>query len=87
VRCRRCGHESLVDLIEVLWPREKPVHTLAKVLRCQVCKDERKKPHPDLVALRHCGHDIQRRSASGETARSTLIRLAFLPPPPIYCDA
>jgi hypothetical protein len=52
VRCRRCGHESLVDLTEVVWPREKPVHTLAKVLRCRVCKDERKKVQPDLVALR-----------------------------------
>jgi hypothetical protein len=52
VRCRRCSHESLIDLTEVVWPREKPVHTLANVLRCQACKDERKKPQPDLVALR-----------------------------------
>jgi hypothetical protein len=52
VRCRRCSHESLIDLTEVVWPREKPVHTLAKVLRCQACKDERKRPQPDLVALR-----------------------------------
>ena len=52
VRCRRCSHESLIDLTEVVWPREKPVDTLAKVLRCQACKDERKKPQPDLVALR-----------------------------------
>ena len=55
--CSRCAaggaaNESLVDLTEVVWPREKPVHTLAKVLRCQACKDERKKPQPDLVALR-----------------------------------
>jgi hypothetical protein len=42
VRCRLCGHESLVDLAEVIWPREKPVHTLAKVLRRRACKDERK---------------------------------------------
>ena len=41
VRCRRCSHESLIDLTEVVWPREKPIHTLAKVLRCQACKDER----------------------------------------------
>src|SRR5260370_16605202 len=52
VRCRRCSPESLIDLTEVVWPREKPVHTLAKVLRCQACKDERKKPQPDLVPLR-----------------------------------
>jgi hypothetical protein len=51
-RCRRCRHESLIDLTEAVWPREKPVHTLAKVLRCQACKDERKKAQPDLVALR-----------------------------------
>lgn len=52
VRCRRCGHESLVDLEEAVWPRGNPVHTLAKVLRCQRCRDERKRPQPDLVALR-----------------------------------
>ena len=39
-------------LQEARWPREKPVRTLAKVLRCQACKDERKKLQPDLVALR-----------------------------------
>ena len=52
--CSRCVAVAvdMVDLTEVVWPREKPVHTLAKVLRCQACKDERKKPQPDLVALR-----------------------------------
>ena len=52
VRRRRCSQESLIDLTHVVWPREKPVHTLAKVLRCRACKDERKKLQPDLVALR-----------------------------------
>jgi phage terminase large subunit GpA-like protein len=52
VRCKRCGHESTVDLAEVVWPRGHQVHTLAKALRCAACKDERKKPQPDLVALR-----------------------------------
>jgi DNA-binding transcriptional regulator YdaS (Cro superfamily) len=52
VRCRRCGHESLVDLTEVIWPRERGVHTLSKALRCQACRDERNKARPDLVALR-----------------------------------
>lgn len=51
VRCKRCGHESMVDLTEVLWPREKQVHTLAGALRCRRCKDERRKVQPDLVAL------------------------------------
>jgi hypothetical protein len=52
VRCKRCGRERLVDLTEAIWPREKPVHTLAKVLRCRSCRDARKRPAPDLVALR-----------------------------------
>lgn len=52
VRCKRCGHESLIDLAEVVWPRDSQVHTLGKVLRCQRCTDERRKPRPDLVALR-----------------------------------
>jgi len=70
VRCRRCSHESLVDLTEVVWPRDKPVHTLAKVLRCQACKDERKKTAagPSGVAAT----TPRGRSASGETARSQL---------------
>lgn len=52
VRCRRCGHESDVDLTLLIWPRGNHVHTLAKVLRCQQCSDERKNPVPDLVALK-----------------------------------
>lgn len=51
VRCKRCGHGSMVDLTEVIWPREKQVHTLTQALRCQRCKDERRKMQPDLVAL------------------------------------
>ena len=41
----------MVDLVKVIWPREKQVQTLAKVLRCQSCRDERRKVQPDLVAL------------------------------------
>lgn len=52
VRCKRCGHHSLVDLAQVIWPRQNQIHTLANVLRCQRCKDDRKRPAPDLVALR-----------------------------------
>lgn len=52
VRCKRCGHESLVDLRELVWPRENEVHTLERALRCRSCRDERKRPRCDLVALR-----------------------------------
>src|SRR5258707_8621312 len=57
VRCRRCSHESLIDLTEVVWPREKPVHTLANVLRCQACKDEGKSRNRTSW---RCGHGIPR---------------------------
>jgi hypothetical protein len=53
VRCRRCGHESLVDLTEVVWPRDKPVHTLAKVPRCRACKDELNKAQPDRIKVKN----------------------------------
>jgi hypothetical protein len=33
VRCKRCGHGSMVDLTETIWPRDKQVHTLAAALR------------------------------------------------------
>jgi hypothetical protein len=37
----------------VIWPREKPVHTLRGVMYCGPCKRERgKKRRPDLVGLR-----------------------------------
>jgi hypothetical protein len=40
VRCKRCGHESEVNLKEIVWPRSNQVHTLAKVLRCQRWRQE-----------------------------------------------
>lgn len=52
VRCKRCGHESLVDLTLLIWPRDNQVHTLERVLRCRACRDARKRPRCDLVALR-----------------------------------
>ena len=52
-QCRHCNHTQMVDLAEVVWPREKPVHTLRKVLYCQPCLEQyRKKRRPDLVGLR-----------------------------------
>ena len=32
VRCKRCGQEDRLDLTLVVWPREKPVHSLGKAL-------------------------------------------------------
>lgn len=53
VKCKRCGHESLVDLALVIWPREHQVHTLERALSCQPCRRESgRKVRPDLVALR-----------------------------------
>jgi len=43
----------MVDLTEVIWPREKPVHTLRNVLYCARCKRERgQKRRHDLIGLR-----------------------------------
>lgn len=68
VRCKRCGHGSMVDLADVVWPREAQVHTLAKALRCQRCKDERRKVQPDLVALHR--RETTDPAASARRARS-----------------
>jgi hypothetical protein len=46
VRCRRCSHESLIDLTEVIWPREKPAHTLAKVLHPRALRDHGARRNP-----------------------------------------
>lgn len=47
VECRSCGHSRDVDLNDVIWPRDKQVHTLAKALRCASCSAHR----PNLVGL------------------------------------
>lgn len=52
VECRACGHGQRVDLTEVVWPREKPIHTLGNALICVNCKREgRSKRRPNLVGL------------------------------------
>lgn len=70
VRCKRCGHESLVDLRLVVWPRSKTIHTLAKVLHCQECRNERKTPTADLVALRMPGQSDPAAPAVSKQKRS-----------------
>jgi hypothetical protein len=69
VRCKRCGHESLVDLREVIWPRGNRIGTLAAKLRCNRCSDERKRSVPDLVALRMPPNDPP--AQPGRRARAT----------------
>jgi len=52
VRCKACRHTDRVDLEEVIWPREKPVHTLARALECRECrKAGHRKRRPDLIRL------------------------------------
>ena len=53
VQCRRCNHTELVDLALVIWPRERPIHTLKRALYCAKClKTYQTKRRPDLVGLR-----------------------------------
>jgi hypothetical protein len=72
VRCRRCSHESLIDLTEVVWPREKPVHTLANAMPSLQGRAEKAAAGSSSAAAT----TSRGRSARGKTARSTLIRLA-----------
>lgn len=52
VECRACSHADKVDLREVVWPREKQVHTLERVLRCRTCKAQGNgKSRPSLMGL------------------------------------
>lgn len=52
VRCPHCRATRHVNLIEVIWPRDKPVHTLRGVLYCQPCRTAtRRKARPQLIAL------------------------------------
>jgi hypothetical protein len=53
VQCRHCNHADMVDLTELIWPREKPVHSLRGLLYCTPCRRHYgKKRRPDLVGLR-----------------------------------
>lgn len=48
VKCKSCGHADTIDLELVIWPREHPVHTLAKALECRECRKaghRRRRPH------------------------------------------
>jgi hypothetical protein len=53
VQCRRCNHTELVDLALVIWPRERPIHSLKRALYCAKCqKTYQTKRRPDLIGLR-----------------------------------
>jgi len=52
VECRACAHSDRVDLREVIWPRQKQVHTLARALTCRNCKAQgNKKSRPNVMGL------------------------------------
>jgi len=51
-RCPQCRTTRYVNLTEVIWPRDKSVHTLRGVLYCEPCRAASgRKLRPDLVAL------------------------------------
>jgi hypothetical protein len=39
VQCRHCNHGEVIDLALVIWPRERPIRTLQKVLFCRPCME------------------------------------------------
>jgi hypothetical protein len=48
-----CNHAEVVDLALVIWPRERPVHTLKRALYCGKClQTSQTKRRPDLIGLR-----------------------------------
>jgi hypothetical protein len=53
VQCPHCNHTELVDLALVIWPRERPIHTLRRALYCAEClKRSERTRRPDLIGLR-----------------------------------
>jgi hypothetical protein len=52
VTCRRCGHTERVRLLDLVWPRDKMITSLVRVLFCRPCEaTSGRKYRPDLVAL------------------------------------
>jgi hypothetical protein len=46
---KKCGRGDSVDLTDVVWPRDNPVHTLDRALGFRQCKTERRADfRPDL---------------------------------------
>ena len=83
VRCKRCGHEDRIDLTLVVWPREKPVHSLGKALACKGVRAGR--PTETTSGPRGFGGAAKRRTdsagrgAEGQTLmpRDPYIRMKF----------
>lgn len=49
VRCPQCRTSRTVDLSEMIWPRDNPVHSLRRALYCQPCMTtSRRKVRPEL---------------------------------------
>jgi hypothetical protein len=49
---RRCDYEERIELVLLVLTRDRPVHSLAKVLVCQPCRASGAvKQRPDLVAM------------------------------------
>ncbi|WP_051396874.1 hypothetical protein [Bradyrhizobium elkanii] len=52
VKCGTCGRSERVYLPDLVWPSDKPIHTLAKVLFCRPCRAATGATRrPNLVAL------------------------------------
>lgn len=52
VQCGQCRITRHINLQDVIWPRDKPIHTLRRALYCQPCFDAaRRKFRPNLIAL------------------------------------
>ncbi|MBB4398767.1 hypothetical protein [Bradyrhizobium sp. ERR14] len=52
VKCGACRHFERVSLPDLVWPREKPIHSLGRVLFCQPCRIETGATRrPNLICL------------------------------------
>jgi hypothetical protein len=52
VECRTCGHGDRIDLADVVFPRDRPIHVLSRKLECRQCKREGyPKRRPNLIGL------------------------------------
>ena len=52
VQCGQCRDTRRINLRDVIWPRDKPIHTLRRALYCQPCFGvTRRKFRPNLIAL------------------------------------
>jgi hypothetical protein len=71
VQFRHCNHAPTVDLVLVIWPRERTVHTIRRTLYCAQCEKSRQRVNAGLARAREKGTALGRPYGAGDREAHT----------------